>query len=89
MAKSSKAFKELLSIQKNQPLNKEDRFKGLIEKVRQSSLGELGPKILIEPKGQEKMSDVLEEFIAPYMDLVLNKAGRRNLLLLFKSNSLN
>jgi len=57
------------------------RLKPLQEKLAQGGLLE-GSKLLTNPKGEVKMSDVIEEFMEPYRGLAHNLQEYKNLLAL-------
>jgi hypothetical protein len=57
---------------------KQKRFEGLKDKLDQGPFA--GHGVVVEPAGQEKMSDVLEDFIEPYMGSVEDEDAHRKLL---------
>jgi hypothetical protein len=73
MAKKSKEFAKLLSEGKKQ----QKAMKSLRDKVHSDFSG---TKFLENPKGVEKMSDILSAFISPYMDSVKNFTDHEKLL---------
>jgi len=79
MPRRSKDFQELLKDQK-QSQDKRQNLEELKQKVQAGSFGELAAEMVIEPEGAEKMSEVLREFVAPYMDSVKNIENHRSLL---------
>ncbi len=79
MSRKSKDFKELLKHQK-QSQDKRKNLEELRLQVQAGSFGQLAAEMVIEPEGAEKMSEVLREFIEPYMSSVKNIENHRNLL---------
>ncbi|MBW4557918.1 MAG: hypothetical protein KME59_18680 [Trichormus sp. ATA11-4-KO1] len=79
MPRKSKEFTELLK-QKQQDKENQRNLKQLAQKVKQGEFGESISQIIIEPPGAEKMSEVLEEFVEPYIDSVDSIEAHRNLL---------
>ncbi|MEQ9236132.1 hypothetical protein [Coleofasciculus sp. E2-BRE-01] len=65
MAKKAKGFKELLKQSKNKTL-KYKNLERLHKNLKENPLAQNCEKILIEPKGEIKMSVVLWQFIEPY-----------------------
>ncbi len=78
MPKQSKEFQELLKQQK-QSKDNQKHLNELAQKVKKGALGSSAVEIVIEPPGAEKMSEVLEEFIDPYIDTVHNIEAHRSL----------
>jgi hypothetical protein len=78
MARKSKGFSDLL---KQQRASKADQ-KGLEElqqKVQKGAFGDKSVSLVKNPKGEVKMSEVLEEFVEPYLDLAKNRQQREML----------
>lgn len=71
MARKSKDFKDLMK-QKQSSQDKQKNLEALREKMQGGVFGELAANMPIEPKGAIKMSDVLKQFVAPYLDTVHN-----------------
>jgi hypothetical protein len=59
---------------------KRKRFEGLRHQLAHSPFAPDG--IVIEPAGKEKMSEVLEDFVEPYLDWFEGEEGYRGLLTL-------
>jgi hypothetical protein len=66
MAQKSKGFRSLLKQQKTIN-NRETALNAFEQKLQQSELGNDFQDIVKNPKGEVKMSDVLEEFVEPYL----------------------
>ena len=78
MAKKSKGFGKLL----NQQRADKTRQKGLEKFQQKVQRGPLGRKIsdmVTNPKGEVKMSEVLEIFVEPYLDFAQNRSQREKL----------
>ena len=71
MARKSKDFKDLMK-QKQSSQDKQKNLEALREKMQGGVFGELAANIPIEPKGAIKMSEVLQQFVEPYLDTVHN-----------------
>ncbi|MFN6153740.1 MAG: hypothetical protein ACK4YK_04150 [Dolichospermum sp.] len=71
MARKSKDFKDLMK-QKQSSQEKHKNLEALREKMQGGVFGELAANIPIEPKGAIKMSDVLKQFVDPYLHTVHN-----------------
>ena len=76
MARKSKGFAELLQLNRDAQLEKIG-MKNLQEKVKES--GE-DTKLIQNPEGVEKMSEVLEEFVKPYLAFADNYVARKKLV---------
>ena len=61
---------------------KQKRFEGLKRKLKQSPLHVQESEIVIEPRGEVKMSDVLTSFVEPYIEFVDTKEDHKKLLML-------
>ena len=81
MARKSLGFKELLAEEKAS----QDKFY-MVEKIKRQSCsgdyGEMVKDVIIEPEGHEKMSDVLNEFIEPYLETVNNISDYKSLVMM-------
>jgi hypothetical protein len=75
MARKSKKTK-----QSRKRKRKQKRFAGLKRKLEQGP--HRGEKILIEPSGEEKMSEVLTDFVEPYLEFADTDEAHRKLLTL-------
>ena len=71
MARKSKDFNELMK-QKQSSQEKHKNLEALREKMQGGVFGELAANMPIEPKGAIKMSEVLQQFVEPYLDTVHN-----------------
>ena len=58
--------------QKQSSQEKHKNLEALREKMQGGVFGELAANIPIEPKGAIKMSEVLQQFVEPYLDTVHN-----------------
>jgi hypothetical protein len=78
MAKKSKGFGELL---KQQQTNKtpDEAFTEFQQKVKKGVLANNISGIVTNPQGEVKMSDVLEEFVEPYLPAIKNHNQREKL----------
>ncbi len=79
MAKKSKGFSELLHQQRHTQLEQRGMNK-LRQKVQNSPIGEKIGGIVANPEGMAKMSEVLEEFVEPYLDTAQNRSQRETLI---------
>jgi len=77
MAKKSKAFSELLRLQKMSQ-GSEKPLKSFEKKLREKSLP--FKEIVVSPSGEVTMSEVLEDFIEPYRKSNETKGSMRTLL---------
>lgn len=81
MARKSLGFKELLVQEKAS----QDKFL-MVEKIKQQSrssdYGGMVKDVIIEPEGYEKMSDILNEFIEPYLGTVNNISDYKSLVMM-------
>ncbi|MEM6398663.1 MAG: hypothetical protein AAF757_00300 [Cyanobacteria bacterium P01_D01_bin.116] len=81
MARKSSSFKELLAEKRAV----QDKFK-MVERIKQKAqsgdYGEQVKDVIIDPEGHEKMSDVLDEFIEPYLATVKNIPDYKTLLMM-------
>jgi hypothetical protein len=78
MARKSKGFGELLNQQREEKLHREGLAK-LQEKVQHGALGDKFVGMVTDPKGEVKMSEVLETFVEPYLDSAQNHRQREKL----------
>ncbi len=78
MAKKSKGFGELL---KQQQTNKtsDEAFTEFQQKVKKGVFANKISDIVTNPLGEVKMSDVLEEFVDPYLPAMKNHSQREKL----------
>jgi len=79
MAKKSKAFSELLRLQKMSQ-GSQNLLKSFEKKLREKSLP--FKEIVVSPSGEVKMSEVLEDFVEPYRESPETKESMRRLLTL-------
>ena len=80
MARKSKAFSELIKLQKRKPQLSQNPLASLEKKLRQK----LVPfeEIVVSPPGEVKMSEVLEDFVKPYRKEANTKDAMERLLTL-------
>ena len=78
MARKSKGFRELIA-QENLKKRDKQSFERLKNNMIESGLGEQGMTFAENPEGYEKMSEVLIEFVKPFLDKV-NTHQRREAL---------
>jgi thymidine phosphorylase len=78
MARKSKGFGELLNQQRAENFHREGLAK-LQEKVQHGAMGDKFAGIVTNPKGEVKMSEVLESFVEPYLDAAQNQSQREKL----------
>jgi hypothetical protein len=82
VAKKSKGFSELLHEQRQVQKDEQKALKKLQQKVQsEGGIGASG-KLVMNPKGLEKMSDVVEAFLEPYMHDVHTRQDYEKLLML-------
>jgi len=79
MARKSKGFAELLSQGKEEKV-RQRQLEKLQQRIQDGTLGFEAAGVLLEPKGEVKMSKVLGSFVEPYLAFAHNKAQRRKLL---------
>lgn len=81
MARKSSGFKEMLAEEKAS----QDKFR-MIERIkRQSQSGDyqgIVNDVIIDPEGYEKMSDIMNEFLEPYLETVKNISGYKTLIMM-------
>jgi DNA-binding transcriptional regulator PaaX len=59
--------------------DKQKNLEALRKKMEEGGFGELAANIPIEPKGAPKMSEILQQFVAPYLDNVSTLRRRKAL----------
>jgi len=80
MARKSKGFNELIK-QEQSSQEKHKNLEALREKMQEEGIfGDLAANMVIEPKGEVKMSEVLKQFVEPYRDTVHNLQQCKSLL---------
>ena len=79
MARKSKDFKDLMK-QKQSSQDKRKNLEALRKKMVEGGFGELAANMPIEPKGAPKMSEILQQFVAPYLDDNVSTLRRRKAL---------
>lgn len=70
MAKKSKGFRELLKQERRVTDYSQQALDKLAKRVQKGSLGKNVEGIVQNPEGQVKMSEVLEDFIKPYLEAI-------------------
>jgi DNA-directed RNA polymerase beta' subunit len=78
MARKSKGFQELVKGGQSAQ-NKSKSLESLKQKMSEGILGELAASMVMEPKGVERMSEALHEFVAPYLKPEYNLKRRQSL----------
>jgi hypothetical protein len=78
MARKSKGFSEILK-QERANKNHQKELEKLQQKIREGPLGDKFANMVTNPKGEVKMSEVLEEFVEPYLEFIHNPIERENL----------
>jgi hypothetical protein len=79
MARKSKGFSELVQQQQYAQIEQRGMNK-LRQKIQNSPIGEKIGGIVTSPEGVVKMSEVLEDFIEPYLDMATNFHDRKTLV---------
>lgn len=79
MAKKSKEFSELLHQQRMDKAQQRGLEK-LQKKLQEGPLGDKFAGLVMNPKGEVKMSEVLEAFIEPYLGSAQNHSQQEKLL---------
>lgn len=79
MAKKSKVINELRQLEQRSQRSQAS-LKSLKQKVENSAFGKQGLKIVTNPQGTAKMSDVLEAFIEPYTKFADSFSAQKRLL---------
>ncbi|HEY9628917.1 MAG TPA: hypothetical protein V6C84_16570 [Coleofasciculaceae cyanobacterium] len=77
MAKKSKGFSELL-YQQQQAKRQEESLNKLAQRVEQGWKGKIAG-VEKNPKGEAKMSEVLQAFVEPHLDFAHNLEQRRKM----------
>lgn len=80
MARKSKGFSELLHQKQHKEQKISESFERLQQKVKESVGEEVSRNMVFNPTEVNKMSDVLEEFIDPYIQATNGKSELENLL---------
>lgn len=78
MAKKSQGFGKPLHQKQADKVHRKALEK-LQQKVQQGSLGDKFTAMVTNPQGEVKMSEVLEEFVEPYLDFARNRNQREKL----------
>jgi hypothetical protein len=78
MAKKSKEFRELLYQQQSSGSH-EKSMKQMARKIK-TELKDKIADVVVNPKGEVKMSEVLEAFVEPYLETTHNREQRLKLL---------
>jgi hypothetical protein len=78
MAKKSKGFGELLKQQRGDQFAQRALDK-LQQQVQQGPLADQFGSLIVNPQGEVKMSEVLEEYVEPYADSAPNYSQRQKL----------
>lgn len=78
MARKSRAFGELL-YQNQQAKGPQDSMDQLAKRVKKNLAGRIA-NVIVDPAGEVKMSEVLENFVEPYLDTASNHDQRLKLL---------
>lgn len=78
MAKKTKAFKDLLNLEQRRQ-HRQATSDALAQRFAKGSLGSKTSKVVVEPAGQVKMSEVMEDFVAPFLDLASTSEARKKL----------
>jgi hypothetical protein len=79
MARKSKGFGKISQPQRADKIHQK-RLKKLQRKIQTGSLSHKFEDMVTNPKGEVKMSKVLQEFVEPYLDLAPSLSQRQNLL---------
>jgi hypothetical protein len=80
MARQSKAFRELIRLQKRKPQPSQNPLASLEKKLRKQQLP--FDEIVVSPPGEVKMSEVLEDFVRPYRQEATTEEAMKKLLTL-------
>lgn len=78
MARKSKVFGEILKQERADKIQQKG-MKKLQQKVKEGPLGDQFEDMVTNPKGEVKMSEVLQEFVEPYLDLAPTPIQRQQL----------
>ncbi|AFZ56713.1 hypothetical protein H6G54_30025 [Anabaena cylindrica FACHB-243] len=68
-----------MKIVKQSSQEKHKNLEALRKKMEEGGFGELAANIPIEPKGAPKMSEILQQFVAPYLDNISTLRRRKAL----------
>lgn len=80
MAKKSKGFRELLKQQRQATDYSQRALDNLAKRVQQGPLSNQVEGVIQNPKGQVKMSEVLEDFIKPYLEEIDSYAQKQQFI---------
>ncbi|MCT7968404.1 hypothetical protein NG799_19020 [Laspinema sp. D1] len=78
MARKSKAFGEILKQQRAEKTHEKELEK-LQQKLQKGPWGDKVAGTVTNPKGEAKMSEVLEEFVEPYLSSIETPVERKKL----------
>lgn len=78
MARKSRAFGELL-YQNQQAKGEQNSMDRLAKRVKKNLAGKIAD-VVVDPAGEVRMSEVLEDFVDPYLDTASNHGQRLKLL---------
>ena len=78
MPKKSKGFRQLLKQQHSQG-HEQQMVERLSQQMQQGPWKDNPPELVINPKGEVKMSEVLEEFAEPFLDSATTRHRREAL----------
>ncbi len=78
MAKKSKGFKDLLNLEQRQQQQRATSD-ALAQRFTQGQWGKGGSEVVVEPEGQVKMSEVIEDFVTPFLDVATTPKARKKL----------
>jgi hypothetical protein len=78
MARKSKAFGEILKQERTNKIHQK-RLEKLQQKIQEGPLGEHFADMMINPKGEVKMSEVLKAFVEPYLAFIDNWSEREKM----------
>ncbi len=78
MAKKSQGFGKPLNQKQSDKVHRKAMEK-LQQKVQQGALGDKFTAMVTNPQAEVKMSEVLEEFVEPYLDFARNRNQREKL----------
>ncbi|HLO88664.1 MAG TPA: hypothetical protein VK203_27145 [Nostocaceae cyanobacterium] len=79
MARKSRDFKDLMR-ENTSSQNSQKHIEALRDKMlEEGTLAEYASNMVIQPKGTEKMSDIMKRFVEPYEDTVDNLRDFRSL----------
>jgi uncharacterized membrane-anchored protein YjiN (DUF445 family) len=78
MAKKSKGFADLLRQERNEDIEGRS-MNQLKRKIKNNPLGQKMAGMVTNPEGMDKMSEVLQVFVDPYLKSVTNSSQRETL----------